>query len=145
MVVVVVVVVVAAAAVAAAVAAAAAEQLQEGTVAFLLQFSLQNEDGLQLYVDMSQLCHCGATMVSGIEAKKERSTRSPLANQISRPTELHVTGNESDLKLEACLALSVVLVKRNENALTPGWKAPGNTGAISRDAIWPKPTSPFCR
>ncbi|OLP80374.1 hypothetical protein AK812_SmicGene39212 [Symbiodinium microadriaticum] len=49
-----------------------AEQMQEGTVAFLLQFSLQNDDGLQLYADMSQLCHWGSTMVCGIEIKKER-------------------------------------------------------------------------
>ena len=35
------------------------EQMQEGTVAFLLQFSLQSESGLQLYTDMSKLCHCG--------------------------------------------------------------------------------------
>ena len=60
------------------------EQMQEGTVAFLLQFSLQNDDGLQLYADTSQLCHCGSTMVCGIEIKKESSTRSQLANQISR-------------------------------------------------------------
>ncbi|CAE7216578.1 unnamed protein product, partial [Symbiodinium necroappetens] len=60
-----------------------AEQMQEGTVAFLLQFSLQNDAGLQLYADMAQLCHCGS-MVCGIEVKKERSTRSQLANQISR-------------------------------------------------------------
>ncbi|CAE7335092.1 unnamed protein product [Symbiodinium sp. KB8] len=60
------------------------EQMQEGTVAFLLQFSLQNDDGLQLYADTSQLCHCGSTMVCGIEIKKESSTRSQLANQIRR-------------------------------------------------------------
>ena len=60
------------------------EQMQEGTVAFLLQFSLQHNDGLQLYADMNQLCHCGSTMVCGIEVKKERSSRSQLANQISR-------------------------------------------------------------
>ena len=60
------------------------EQMQEGTVAFLLQFSLQHEAGLQLYADMSQLCHCESTMVCGIEIKKERSSRSQLANQISR-------------------------------------------------------------
>ncbi|CAE7483485.1 unnamed protein product, partial [Symbiodinium microadriaticum] len=60
------------------------EQMQEGTVAFLLQFSLQHNDGLQLYADMTQLCHCGSTMVCGIEVKKERSSRSQLANQISR-------------------------------------------------------------
>ncbi|OLP94348.1 hypothetical protein AK812_SmicGene23634 [Symbiodinium microadriaticum] len=59
------------------------EQMQEGTVAFLLQFSLQHNDGLQLYADMTQLCHCGSTMVCGIEVKKERSSRSQLANQIS--------------------------------------------------------------
>ncbi|CAE7280696.1 unnamed protein product, partial [Symbiodinium sp. CCMP2456] len=61
-----------------------AEQMQEGTVAFLLQFSLHNESGLQLCADMTQLCHCGSTMVCGIEIKKERSSRSQLANQISR-------------------------------------------------------------
>ncbi|CAE7253479.1 unnamed protein product, partial [Symbiodinium necroappetens] len=60
------------------------EQMQEGTVAFLLQFSLQNDNGLQLYADMNQLCHCGSTMVCGIEVKRERSSRSQLANQISR-------------------------------------------------------------
>ncbi|CAE7369964.1 unnamed protein product, partial [Symbiodinium necroappetens] len=60
------------------------EQMQEGTVAFLLQFSLQNDNGLQLFADMNQLCHCGSTMVCGIEVKRERSSRSQLANQISR-------------------------------------------------------------
>ena len=61
-----------------------AEHMQEGTVAFLLQFSLHTDSGLQLYADMCQLCHCGSTMVCGIEVKKERSTRSQLANAISR-------------------------------------------------------------
>ena len=60
------------------------EQMQEGTVAFLLQFSLQTDSGLAMYSEMCSLCHCGATMVSGIEIKKERSTRSQLANQISK-------------------------------------------------------------
>ena len=53
-------------------------------MAFLLQFSLHTDSGLQLYADMCQLCHCGSTMVCGIEVKKERSTRSQLANAISR-------------------------------------------------------------
>ena len=61
-----------------------AENMQEGTVAFLLQFSLQNEVGLQMYADMARLCHCGSTFVSGIEIRRERSSRSQLANLISK-------------------------------------------------------------
>ncbi|CAE6911687.1 unnamed protein product [Symbiodinium sp. CCMP2592] len=51
------------------------DQMPEGTVAFLLQFSLQNERGLQMYADMSQLCQCGvlgtvgATSVRGFDAR----------------------------------------------------------------------------
>ena len=36
------------------------------------------------YADMSQLCHCGSTIVSGVEVRKERSSRSQLAVQISK-------------------------------------------------------------
>ena len=60
------------------------EDMPVGTVAFLLQFSLVNEAGLQMYAEMGRLCHCGSTMVAGIELRKERSSRSQLANQIGR-------------------------------------------------------------
>ena len=63
---------------------AVAENMQEGTVAFLWQFSLQNEVGLQMYADFARLCHCGSTLVSGIEVRRERSSRSQLANLISK-------------------------------------------------------------
>ena len=54
-----------------------------GTVAFLLQFSLHNEEGKQLYNHMEMLCHSGATQVAGMEVNKERVGRSTLANQIA--------------------------------------------------------------
>ncbi|OLP87780.1 hypothetical protein AK812_SmicGene30970 [Symbiodinium microadriaticum] len=46
------------------------DDMPVGTVAFLLQFSLQNGDGAQLYADMSQLCHCASMMLAGIEVCK---------------------------------------------------------------------------
>ena len=60
------------------------ENMQGSTVAFLLQFSLQNDAGMQMYADMAQLCHCGSTFVAGLEVRRERSSRSQLANQISK-------------------------------------------------------------
>ena len=61
-----------------------AESMPVGTLAFMLQFGLQHESGAQLYHDFAKLCHCGATMVAGIEMRKERIGRSALANLLSK-------------------------------------------------------------
>ena len=61
-----------------------AETMPVGTLAFMLQFSLQQATGAKLYNDFEKLYHCGATMVAGIELRKERLGRSALANQLSR-------------------------------------------------------------
>ena len=87
---------------------AVAENMQEGTVAFLWQFSLQNEVGLQMYADMAQLCHCGSTFVSGIEVRRERSSRSQLANLSSKVLYNNCAmsyGGTSDINLAGVLGI----------------------------------------
>ena len=60
------------------------ENMAEGTVCFLLQLNLLEPDGRTLYDNVAELCSTGATQLLGLEIRKERLSRSTLAQQLSK-------------------------------------------------------------
>ena len=60
------------------------ENMAEGTVCFLLQLNLLEPDGRTLYDNVAELCSTGATQLLGLEIRKERVSRSTLAQQLSK-------------------------------------------------------------